>query len=69
MMNTMITKKDLMNMIKDFDDDAVLMFVGEDLDRDGFPYDITKAVYKVLDANRAELVKKDYGIKRYEMVK
>lgn len=62
-----MTKRELMEMIKDFDDNAVMMFVGEEQDREGFPYDREEKIYKVLDANRAELVRKEYGIKRYEI--
>lgn len=60
-----MTKKELLEMIKNYDDNATLMFVTEAYDRDGYPYDRAERIYKVVTTN-AKRVTKDYGIERYE---
>jgi hypothetical protein len=60
-----MTKLELMEMLKNVDDNAELTFVVSTLDRDGFPYDITARVYKVL-GGEVVIVRGKYGITTYE---
>ena len=60
-----MTKAELMKMIENVDDNAELTFVANTLDRDGFPYDITEKIYKVLGGEVVR-VRGEYGITRYE---
>lgn len=60
-----MTKKQLIEMLANIDDNEQLNFVVEEQDRDGFPYDTTTKVYKVLGEN-IKTVKEEYGIIRLE---
>ena len=46
-MKKQLTKKEVMEMIKDFNDNDVLKFIEEGYDRDGYPYDWTCFVTKI----------------------
>ena len=59
-----MTKAELLNMIKNYDDNDELMFVIEKTDRDGYPYDTTANVYKIVTPNAKRVIEK-YGIARY----
>ena len=60
-----MTKLELMEMLKDVKDDEVLTFVVDCRDRDGYPYDGTAKVYKVL-GGEVEYVTLKYGITRLQ---
>lgn len=60
-----MTKKELIEMLANIDENEQLTFVTEGRDRDGFPYDATIDVYKVLGAN-VKKVRCEYGIIRLE---
>jgi hypothetical protein len=61
-----MTKRELMTMIANMRDDEEVNFVGEYIDRDGYPYDVFETkVYKVVGEN-AKKVRKNYGIIRIE---
>jgi hypothetical protein len=60
-----MTKKELLEMIKNYNDNEELAFVYEDRDRDGYPVDeFTEKVYKVVKKNNYKKVKEQYGIVR-----
>jgi hypothetical protein len=60
-----MTKKELMEMLANIEENEELTFVTERRDRDGYPYDETTKVYKVLGAN-VKKVRGAYGIVRLE---
>jgi hypothetical protein len=60
-----MTKLELMEMLKNVDDNAELTFVVSDTDRDGYPEDRKVKVYKVLGGEVVR-VRGEYGIERYE---
>lgn len=60
-----MTKKELIEMLANIDENEQLTFVVEARDREGYPYDATTKVYKVLGANVQE-IRCQYGIKRLE---
>lgn len=60
-----MTKRELMEMLANIEDNEEIKFVVEEMDRDGYPYDTTAKVYRVVKAN-AQLVRGQYGIERYE---
>jgi hypothetical protein len=60
-----MTKLELMEMLKNVDDNAELTFVIDVTDRDGFPEDNKVNVYKVLGGEVVR-VRGEYGIHRYE---
>lgn len=43
-----MTKKELMAMIEKFNDNDELIFVEKTTDRDGYPEDINKNIYKIV---------------------
>jgi len=43
-----MTKKELMEMIKNFDNNDKVLFVTREYDRDGYPEDITRDIYKIV---------------------
>ena len=43
-----MTKRELMEMIKKFDDNDEILFVTRDYDRDGYPEDIARDIYKIV---------------------
>ena len=43
-----MTKRELMEMVKRFDDNDEILFVTRKLDRDGYPEDVTQDVYKIV---------------------
>jgi len=43
-----MTKKELMEMIKNFDDNDKVLFITREYDRDGYPEDITRDIYKIV---------------------
>ena len=43
-----MTKRELMEMIKNFDDNDKVLFVTREYDRDGYPEDITRDIYKII---------------------
>lgn len=60
-----MTKKELIEMLANIKENEQLTFVVEAQDRDGYPYDTTEKVYKVLGAN-VKKVRGAYGIIRLE---
>lgn len=58
-----MTKKELIEMLANIEENEELTFVVEARDRDGYPYDTTEKVYKVL-GEKTKTVCGDYGIKR-----
>ena len=43
-----MTKRELMEMVKKFDDNDEILFVVRELDRDGYPEDVAEDVYKIV---------------------
>ena len=43
-----MTKRELMEMVKRFDDNDEIIFVTRDYDRDGYPEDITRNINKIV---------------------
>jgi hypothetical protein len=62
---TTMTKMELIKMLENVDDNAELTFVVNASDRDGYPYDKTAKVYKVL-GGEVVTVRGECGITRYE---
>lgn len=60
-----MTKFELMKMLENVNDNDELTFVVNAIDRDGYPYDTTAKVYKVLGAE-VVTVRGEYGISRLE---
>ena len=60
-----MTKKELIEMLANIEDNEKITFVTEGRDRDGYPYDTIIDVYKVLGANIKRVPCK-YGITRLE---
>ena len=60
-----MTKKELIEMLANIEDNEKITFVTEEKDREGYPYDATIDVYKVLGAN-VKKVRCEYGITRLE---
>lgn len=58
-----MTKKELVEMLKNVDDNEKITFVAEYTDRDGFPYDVPAGVYKVI-GGETKTVTGEYGIMR-----
>ena len=58
-----MTKKELIAMLNDANDNDTITFVINRNDRDGFGYDIAVNVYKVI-AGEIKTEYKEYGIKR-----
>ena len=58
-----MTKKELIEMLKDVNDNEEITFVTERIDRDGFPYDLPVNVYKVVGGETKTVTEK-YGIER-----
>ena len=58
-----MTKRELMAMLAEANDDEVITFVEEARDRDGYPFDRTVEVYKVI-AGDTKRVRGEYGIVR-----
>jgi hypothetical protein len=58
-----MTKKELIEMLANIEENEELTFVTEEMDREGYPYDTTVKVYKVLGAN-IKKVRCEYGIIR-----
>ena len=58
-----MTKKELIEMLKNVNDNEEITFVVERMDRDGFPYDATADVYKVIGGETKTVTEK-YGITR-----
>ena len=56
-----MTKLELMKMLENVNDNEEITFVISTTDRDGFPYDTTANVYKVLGGETI-MVRRDYGI-------
>lgn len=53
-----MTKKELVEMLKDVGDDEELTFVKDYMDRDGFPYDVRVKIYKVI-GGKTKFIKVD----------
>jgi hypothetical protein len=60
-----MTKLELMEMLKNVDENAELTFVVNAYDRDGYPEDRKAKVYKVLGGEVVS-VRGEYGIYKYE---
>ena len=60
-----MTKLELIKMLENVEDNTELTFVVNTCDRDGFPYDTTAKVYKVL-GGEVVTVKGECGITRLE---
>ena len=60
-----MTKKELIEMLAHIDENENVTFITEARDREGYPYDTTTNVYKVLGAN-VKKVRCEYGIIRLE---
>ena len=58
-------KFELIKMLENVEDNAEITFVTQKEDRDGYPYDATVNVYKVLGGEIVR-IEKDYGIIRIE---
>lgn len=43
-----MTKRELMEMVKRFDDNDEILFVTKKFDRDGYPEDVAQNVYKIV---------------------
>ena len=43
-----MTKRELMEMVKKFNDNDEILFVTREYDRDGYPEDITRDIYKIV---------------------
>lgn len=43
-----MTKRELMEMVKNFNDNDEILFVERTTDRDGFPEDVTKIINKIV---------------------
>lgn len=57
-----MTKKELMEMLKNVADNEQINFVAEAYDRDGYPYDRVENIYKVVGNYQVEIG--EYDIKR-----
>lgn len=58
-----MTKKELIEMMKNVNDNEELTFVADRIDRDGFPYDVPVNIYKVI-GGETKTVTEEYGITR-----
>lgn len=58
-----MTKRELIEMLKNVDDNEEITFVENCIDRDGFPYDVPVDVYKVV-GGKTKTVTEKYGVKR-----
>ena len=58
-----MTKKELIEMLKNVNDNEKITFVADRIDRDGFPYDVPVRIYKVI-GGETKTVTKEYGITR-----
>lgn len=58
-----MTKTELIEMLKNVNDDEEITFVTEYMDRDGFPYDVSVNIYKVI-GGKTKTVTEKYGITR-----
>ena len=58
-----MTKKELIEMLNNVNDNEEITFVAELIDRDGFPYDVPVKVYKVIGGETKTVTEK-YGITR-----
>lgn len=58
-----MTKKELVKMLENINDNDEITFVAEHSDRDGFPYDVPAGVYKVI-GGKTKTVTGEYGIMR-----
>ena len=58
-----MTKRELIEMLKDVDNNAQITFVAERTDRDGYPCDEPVGVYKVI-GGKTKTVTGKYGITR-----
>ncbi len=43
-----MTKRELMEMVKNFNDNDEILFVERTTDRDGYPEDVTKVINKIV---------------------
>lgn len=43
-----MTKRELMEMVKNFNDNDEILFVERTTDRDGYPEDVTKIINKIV---------------------
>ncbi|MDD7752924.1 MAG: hypothetical protein PUJ51_00195 [Clostridiales bacterium] len=60
-----MTKTELIKMIESIGDNEELRFIEETKDRDGFPEETVRRIFKVVGES-AKLVRKECGIYRYE---
>ena len=60
-----MTKLELMEMLKNVEDNDEITFVANESDRDGYPYDASIEIYKVL-GGEVVTVRGKYGITRLE---
>lgn len=60
-----MTKKELIKMLANINENEELTFVLEKKDKDGYAYDTTEKIYKVLGA-KVKKVRYDYGVMRIE---
>lgn len=58
-----MTKKELIEMLKNVNDNEEITFVVNRIDRDGFPYDATANIYKVI-GGEVKTVTETCGITR-----
>lgn len=58
-----MTKRELMEMLKDVNDNEEITFVKNRYDRDGFPFDTEEDIYKVIGGT-TKTVTEECGIKR-----
>ena len=58
-----MTKRELMEMLKDVNDNEEITFIKNRYDRDGFPFDTEEEIYKVI-GGATKTVVEECGIKR-----
>ena len=42
-----MTKRELMEMVRKFDDNDEILFITREIDRDGYPEDVAQDIYKI----------------------
>lgn len=58
-----MTKRELVEMLENVNDNEEITFIADRMDRDGFPYDVPVSIYKVI-GGETKTIFKEYGIMR-----
>lgn len=58
-----MTKRELIEMLQDVNDNEEITFVTELRDRDGFPFDSTEKIYKVIGGATKTVTDIEYGVR------